>query len=108
MRADKRTAAFGDGDNKLVKEGKTIVWRTETRWRVLENVIKVLYLLVTSGRGFEIFVPWVDLVGDFCLFVGQTVIYSFFLISLGSLISLTLRTSRIESYALSTWTKGKR
>lgn len=42
MRADKSRAAFGDRDNKLAKEGKTIVWRTEIRWRVLGNVIKSL------------------------------------------------------------------
>lgn len=30
MRADKRGAAFGDRDNELIKEGKTIGWRIET------------------------------------------------------------------------------
>ena len=32
MRPDKRRAAFGDRDNKLVKEGKPIIRRTGTRW----------------------------------------------------------------------------
>lgn len=48
MRIDKRTVAlgtaFGDVGNKFRKEGKTIDWRIETRWWLLEKVIKVLTL----------------------------------------------------------------
>lgn len=48
MRVAKRTVAFGAGfgdvGNKFTKEGKTIDWRIEIRWWLLEKVIKVLTL----------------------------------------------------------------